>query len=119
MESVAGLVQQGAHVVVDAYGIHEDERHLAERERLAVAARSLALAVVQVEQIGVRHAAVVAAELRVDVGEHVTGSIDECRDVFERLQRRAPPGIGGYIPWPHGVEAHLTLPPPHEALHGR
>src|SRR5450756_405638 len=95
VERVARLMQQGTHVVVDAHRIHKDERHLPERERLAISARSLALAVVQVEKVCVGHPAVVGAELRVDMRENVAASIDEGRDVLERFQWSAAPGIGG------------------------
>jgi len=119
MECVACLVQKRAHVLVDTHRIHEDERHLPERERLAVTARSLALAVVQVEQVCLRHAAVVTAELGVDMGEDIGGSADKRRDVCERLQRSATLGVRRYVPRPERVDAHLSPSPPQDALHGR
>ena len=69
-------MQQGSHIPVDANGVHEDERHLSEGERLAVAAWSLAFAVVQVEQPSLRHAAVVGPEVRIDIRENVAGAIN-------------------------------------------
>src|ERR1700694_1659874 len=119
MESVARLVQQGTHVLVNANRVHEDERHLSESERLAVSAWRFPLAVVKVKQVGLGHLAVIGAELWVDVRENVAGVIDEGRDVLERLQWRATLGIRGYVPRPQRVESHVAAPSPHEALHRR
>ena len=50
VEGVAGFVQDGLHVPLQADGVHEDERHARLGEGGLVAARRFALAVGQVEQ---------------------------------------------------------------------
>src|SRR5260370_40716616 len=84
----AGVVQKGTHVSVDADGVHEDQGQLPNRQGHAVTAGSLALAIVQVEEARVVHGLVVAAEVRVDVGENRSRGIDQASDVVERLERR-------------------------------
>src|SRR6202158_4348976 len=92
MEGVARLMEQRAQVVVHSHGVHEDERHLSERKGLAVPPGSLAFAVVQVEEIRVRHAAVVGLEIGIDMCEHITRAIDERLNVIEWLEGRATLG---------------------------
>src|SRR3982074_1650627 len=111
MDRVAAFVQERAYVVVYSDGIHEDQRHLSERERLAVTAGSLALAIVEVEQPRVRHAAVVGLKVRIDVSEHVPCLFDEGSDAAERLERLLAIGIGTDVPWPKGLEVHVAAPP--------
>ena len=60
---MTGFVQQGANIVVDADGVHEDERLLSKRESLAVRARRLSLAVLEVEELRVDHRLVVTTEV--------------------------------------------------------
>ena len=73
VERVAGLVQQRHHIVHQADGVHEDERPPAEVQRLAVAARRLALPAVQVEQPLVDHGLELVAQRRIHPVEHATG----------------------------------------------
>src|SRR5258708_32599190 len=86
VERMAGLVQQRAQVSIHAHGVHEDQRQLPEGESLAVAAGSFALAIVEVEQVVVVHRLVVAAKVRVDVGENRPAAFDESADVVARVE---------------------------------
>src|SRR5713226_6435408 len=99
MEGMAGLVQQRAQVAVDADRVHEDQGQLPEWQRGAVTTGRLALAVVQVEEAGIIHGLVVAAEVGVDVGENRRRRIDQASDVVERLERGTARWIDRHIPW--------------------
>src|SRR5260370_35905658 len=84
VERMAGLVQQRAQVFIHAHGVHEDQRQLPERESLAVAAGSFALAIVEVEQVVAVHRLGVAAKVRVDLGANRPAASDESAGVVER-----------------------------------
>src|SRR6266576_458470 len=86
MECVAGLVQQGAHVAVHPNRVHEYERHLSEREGLAVRPGRFALSVVQIEQVRLGHAPEVLSKLRIDLREHCARAVDEGGHIIERLE---------------------------------
>src|SRR5476651_1674429 len=86
MEGVARLVQEGPNIVIDAHRVHEDQRLLSERQGLAVSARGLAFAIVQIEQLGVHHRLVVLAELGVDLAEHAGSAANERLHVLEGLE---------------------------------
>ena len=103
---MAGLVQQRAHVAVDADSVHEDQRKLSEVQRLAVTARRLALAIVEVEQVVGGHGVEVATELRIDVSEDGAGAIDQAPDVVERLEWRPAVGINRRVPGSELVQSH-------------
>jgi len=107
-------VQKCAQIVIHPHGVHEDERHLSERQHLAVASRSLAFTVVQVKQIRVGHAAVVGLEIGIDVAENISGAIDESPYVSEGLEGRTALRVRGDIPRPQRVKAHPAAPPLHQ-----
>ncbi len=71
MKTMPRFVEQRPHVLVDADRVHEDQRQLADGKRVAVTARCLAFAVVEIEQAGIRHLLEIAAEVGLDVREHV------------------------------------------------
>src|SRR5260370_7077182 len=98
VERMAGLVQQRAQVFIHAHGVHEDERQLSEGESLAVAARSFALAIVEVEQGVVVHRLVVAAKVGVDVGEDRPAALHESAYVVQRFDRAPPQAITLHLP---------------------
>src|SRR6266851_10378175 len=106
VERMARLVQQRAQVFIHAHGVHENERQLSEGKSLAVAARSFALAIVEVEQVVVVHRLVVAAKVGVDVGEDRPAALDESAYVVERFERGPAQGIGRHVPRTQCVEAH-------------
>ena len=64
VERVAGLVQDGLHVPLQADGIHENERHPRLGKRGLITARRLAFAIVEVEQFQVLHLLETRREIR-------------------------------------------------------
>ena len=71
VKGMAGFVQDGFHVPLQADGIHEDERHPRLGERGLVAARRFALAVGQVEQPQVLHPLKTGCQLTVEMLENL------------------------------------------------
>src|SRR5256885_11541205 len=114
MECVARLVQKGAHVAVHRNRVHEYERHLSEREGLAVGPGGLALSVFQVEQVRVGHAPVVDSKLRIDLRENCSRAVDEGGHIIERLQSGPALRVRGDVPGPKRVEVRLTAASLHQ-----
>src|SRR5258708_13557265 len=85
VEGMAGLVQQRTHVSVDADRVHEDQGQLPKRQGHAVTAGSLALALVHLEAAGVVHGLLVAAKVRLDLGENRSSGIDQAANLCTRL----------------------------------
>ena len=77
VEGVPRLVQQRHDVVHQPDRVHEDERPPPVVQRLAVAARRLALPAVEVEQPLVDHGLELAAERGIDPLEDPRGPADE------------------------------------------
>ena len=98
VEGVARLVQETSQVVVDADGVQEDQRKLAKVECRAVPARRLAFAIFEVKQIRVDHGLVIAAEVGIDVPEHVGGASNEGVDVVKWLECRPSLWVDRSIP---------------------
>ena len=86
MKAMSRLVEQRPHVLVDADCVHEDKRHLAHRQRVAVTAGCLAFAVVKVEQLRVGHFLEVGVEVRLDVLEDLARAGDEISHVAIGLE---------------------------------
>src|ERR1700694_1704437 len=119
MEGMAGFVQKGANIVVNAYSIHEDERLLSKGQRLAVGTGRFAFAILQVEQLRINHRLVVAAEVRIDVPEDVCGALDKGLDVCKRLEGRPPAWVDRRVPRSELIELHLAASPIMDAHDGR
>src|SRR5260370_21028188 len=100
MERVTRLVEQRPHVLVHVDRVHEDQRHLAYWQRVAVTSGRFSLPVVEVQQARLRHAFEVAAEATLDMAEDFACAGDELADRLVRLQ-------GGPAP-----SRRPTLPPP-------
>src|SRR5260370_17821603 len=77
MERVTRLVEQRPHVLVHVDRVHEDQRHLAYWQRVAVTSGRVSLPVVEVQQARLRHAFEVAAEVTLNMAEDFAGAGDE------------------------------------------
>ena len=108
---MAGLVQEGTHVVVDPDCVHEDQRLFAVGEGLAETTRRLALAVIEVEKPCVVHRFEVVVEIGVDIGEDAYGAIDLCAHVLERLESGPTSRVHRGVPWTQRLEVHPAAPP--------
>ena len=118
VKRMPGLVQERAHIVVHVDGVHEDQRQLAHRQRVAKAAGRLALAVVEVEQAGVRHRLELAPKVRLHVGEDVAGVANEVAHVGVRPQRCPSFGIDQLVPRPELIHAQVGAPTLLQAFDG-
>ena len=107
VEAVPRLVEQRPHVLVDADGVHEDQGHLARRQRVAITAGRFALAVVEVEQPSVRHLLEVPVEVRLDVVEDGARPGDEITGVPVRLEWGTPLRIHPQVPGPQPLHAKV------------
>src|SRR5579884_229342 len=82
VKRVAALMQQRFYIAMRAGSVHEDERPLSGRERGAVAAGSLVLPTVEVQQRAVHHDLEVVAQPPVDLVEHSSGTFNQlCRSL--------------------------------------
>ena len=70
VKGVAGLMQQSLDITLYADGVHENKRQPRLVERALVAARRLALAVGEVQQVEVLHRLKPAGKLAVDLIEN-------------------------------------------------
>ena len=94
MKGVPGLVEQGRDVVQHPDRVHEDERPAPEMQRLAVAARRLALPAVEIQQLLVRHGLELPAKAGPTPLEHPPAGGDQLGRGAEGAERLAALRVG-------------------------
>ena len=111
VESVARLVQQGLHIIVQAHRVLENEGQVRDRIDDAEGARCFALAVLDIQQVLAAHQVKVTAQLGIHAVEDGRGLLFQFGCLAERTQRRAPQGINVQVPGPQGRQAQLLAAP--------
>ena len=106
---MAGFVQDGLHVPLQADGVHEDERHPRLGERGLVAARRLAFAIGQVEQAQVLHPLETRRQVTVEALENLLRARDHLVHLLERAQRRPVQRVHRQVPGAQRLDAELPL----------
>ena len=110
VKGVAGLVQNRLHVALQADGVHENERQPRLGERVLIAARRLALAIVEVEQLQILHLLETAGEFAVQPVENLLRARNHFADSRERFQRRTVQRVNGQIPRTQFFQFQLRAP---------
>ena len=98
VERVAAFVEQRLHVAVQADAVDEQERQSDVFELVLVAARRLALAVHQVEQLVVDERLELSGKARIDLREQLAAEVDQLLLGLEGPQRRLAVEIDFEIP---------------------
>ena len=70
MKGMTGLMEHGLQIALEAHRVHEDERQAGLAQRVLVATRGLAFAVVQIEQALFPHPTESGRQLRVHAIEN-------------------------------------------------
>ena len=109
VKGMAGFVQDGLHVALQADGVHEDERHPRFGQRGLVAARRFAFAVGQVEQTQVLHPLESGRQVAVEALENLLRARDHLVHLLERAQRRPVQRVHRQVPGPQRLHAKLPL----------
>ena len=98
VEGMTRLVQQRGHVLQHPRGVHEDEGPPARVQRVAVAARRLALPRIEVEQALGDHGRELGAQLGIDPHEHPRRRGREVLPGVERTGHVGPVGTHREVP---------------------
>src|SRR3989449_8310377 len=107
VEGVAAFVEHGAHVVVAADGVGEDEWPAPLVQGALVASRGLALAAVQIQESLLPHEAELITQGGIDPAEDLFDARNQVVDAGKGPQRGAAPGVDQGIPRPERVHAKL------------
>ena len=98
VEGVAGLVEHRLHIALQAHGVHENEGQPRLGERGLITARSLALAVVEVEQMPLLHGAESIRQPAVNAVKDALRALDHLADAIEGLERRTIERVHRQVP---------------------
>ena len=110
VKGVAGLVQDRLHVALQADGVHENERQPRLGQRGLIAARRLAFAIVEVEQMQVLHLLETAGQFAVEPVENFLRARNHFVHLRERFQRRAVQRVHRQVPRTQLVQFQLRAP---------
>ncbi len=113
VEGVAGLVDHGLDVAVQAGGVHEDEGHTDAVAHVLVAAGRFALSAVEIEVVAALDADAAAVaqlaehrgEARVELLEGGVGLVHQVDAAVEGAERCSAVRVDGEVPWSERVDA--------------
>ena len=104
-------MQYRLHVPLQSNRIHENERQPRFRQRGLIAARRLALAIVQIEQFQIVHLLEAPRQFPVERIKNLLRARDHFADLRERFQRRTVQRVNRQVPGTQFLQIQLPAPP--------